>query len=89
MRAREGDLFYRALSKETAAKQLDVIEKLGFSGIYIDRRGYADRGAAVIADFSRLLGAAPILERADGEVAFFQIPARATEPPDGMAAADL
>jgi phosphoglycerol transferase len=89
MKGREGDLFYRALSKEPSAKQLDVIEKLGFSGIYIDRRGYADRGASVIADFSQLLGAAPALERPDGDVVFFKVPVHAAEPPDGMVAADL
>lgn len=89
MQGREGDLFYKALSKESSAKQLDVIKKLGFSGIYIDRRGYADRGESVIADFSQLLGAAPALVRPDGDVVFFKVEDHAAEPPEGMDAAGL
>jgi phosphoglycerol transferase len=76
MKGREGDLFYRALSKETVAKQLDVIKRLGFAGIYIDRRGFADRGESVVMELTSLLGTGPALERADGNVVFFKVPVR-------------
>jgi phosphoglycerol transferase len=33
----------------------------GFSGIYLDRDGFADRGAATEAELTRLLGAAPMV----------------------------
>jgi phosphoglycerol transferase len=73
MKGRSGDLFYRALSVEPIAKQLELIKKLGFAGVYIDKRGYNDNGNAVIDAFTTLLGAPPTLTRADGEVVFFPI----------------
>src|SRR4030065_2363852 len=42
MKGREGDLFLRALAPQPLAKQIEIIRKLGFSGIYLDRRGFAD-----------------------------------------------
>jgi phosphoglycerol transferase len=39
MKGREGDLFYRSLNDQPLSLQIDVIKKLGFQGIYIDRRG--------------------------------------------------
>ena len=74
MKGRRGDLFYRALASEPLERQLEVLRKLGFGGIYIDKRGYADRGAAVIAGFTALTGAEPKLSRADGQVVFFRLP---------------
>jgi len=73
MKGREGDLFYRSLAKESIGKQLDVIKRLGFSGIYIDRRGVADNAQALIERLSVLLDKPPLLTRADGKVVFFQV----------------
>jgi len=74
MQARKGDLFYRALSKKSIHEQIAVVRKLGFSGIYIDRRGFDDRGAAIVAQVTEALGTGPTLERSDGLVVFFKIP---------------
>lgn len=73
MKGREGDLFYRSLSKEPAEKQLDVIRRLGFNGIYLDRRGYEDNGQSLIQQFTALLGAAPSISSADGNIVFFDL----------------
>ena len=73
MKGRGGDLFYRSLSKESVEKQIDVMMKLGFSGIYVDKRGFSDNGQAVIHDITKILGAQPSFTRADGEVVFFEI----------------
>ena len=89
MAGREGDLFYRALSKESPEKQLEVIEKLGFSGIYIDRRGYSDRGESIIARFTSLLGSGPALVRSDGVVVFFKLSNHAALPDEEMTAEQL
>jgi phosphoglycerol transferase len=89
MAGREGDLFYRALSKESPEKQLEVIEKLGFSGIYIDRRGFSDRGESIIAKFTGLLGSGPALERSDGIAVLFKVPNHAAVPAEGMTAQQL
>ncbi|MYN09588.1 DUF7024 domain-containing protein [Pseudoduganella aquatica] len=80
MKGREGDLFYRHLDSQPMAQQLATIAKLGFSGIYLNRDGYADQGAAAVAELSALTGAPPALARADGKVVFFRVPAPATPP---------
>jgi len=74
MQGREGDLFYRALSKRTVPEQIETIKNLGFAGVYVDRRGFADHGAAIIADLTATLGTGPTIERSDGVVAFFKLP---------------
>jgi len=73
MMGREGDLFYRALEKKTASEQLEEVRRLGFSAIYIDRRGYNDGAESLIADFTKLLGA-PEMIRSDANVVLFRIP---------------
>lgn len=72
MKGRSGDLFYRSLSKEPITKQLEVIKKLGMAGIYIDKRGFADNGNALIKQLTDLLGTSPTLTRSDGEIVFFK-----------------
>lgn len=74
MKGREGDIFYRSLAQESIEKQLDVVRRIGFSGIYIDRRGFEDNAENLIERLSALLGEGPLLQRADGQVVFFKIP---------------
>jgi phosphoglycerol transferase len=73
MKGRTGDLFYRFLSKEPLSKQLEVINRLGMSGIYIDKRGFNDNGNALIKQLTVLLGTSPTFTRSDGEVVFFRL----------------
>lgn len=73
MRGRKGDLYYRALEQKTAAEQLEAVQRLGFSAIYIDKRGYTDGADSLIKDFTSLLGS-PTLTRSDGAVVLFRIP---------------
>lgn len=73
MKGRSGDLFYRSLAQEPLAKQLEVIKRLGFAGIYVDRRGFEDNGKFVINGLTELLNTPPALARADGEIVFFKI----------------
>lgn len=89
MKGRDGDLFYRALAQEPMAQQLAVMRRLGFAGIYLDRGGYADHGQAAVAELTALLGAAPSLVRADGEVVFFRLVQSAAPLPDGLPALEL
>jgi phosphoglycerol transferase len=42
MRGREGDWFYRKLAQLPISEQVTVVAAMGFSGIYVDRRGYLD-----------------------------------------------
>jgi phosphoglycerol transferase len=73
MKGRPGDLFYRSLAQEPIKTQLETIQKLGFSGIYIDCRGFADHGKAIISELTRLLNNPPTLIRDDNEIVFFRI----------------
>jgi len=72
MKGREGDLFYRSLAGETIDRQLDIIQRLGFAGISIDRRGFADNAQPLISRMTELAGL-PALVRADNEVLFFRL----------------
>lgn len=78
MKGRQGDLFYRALADESIEKQLDVIRRLGFAGIYLDRRGFQDNADSVLKQLTEQLGYGPSLKRADDEVVFF--PLQSMEP---------
>ncbi|WP_145590522.1 DUF7024 domain-containing protein [Yersinia aleksiciae] len=71
-KGRPGDLFYRALGQEPISHQIEVIRKLGFDGIYIDRRGYADNGEALIRELSQLLQQPP-LQSDDKELVFYKL----------------
>jgi len=77
MRGRSGDFFYRSLSNEPIEEQLEIIKKLGFAGIYIDRRGYEDNANAIIDEFSLLI-AKPTFIRSDGEIVFFPVKTEVT-----------
>ena len=73
MKGRPGDFFFRGLAQEPINRQIEVIKKLGFSGIYIDRRGYSDKGNEIIRQISNFLGYGPSIEHADGKLVFFPI----------------
>jgi phosphoglycerol transferase len=73
VRGREGDAFYRALDKESLNKQLDVIKKLGFQGIYIDKGFYKDGGQEIVQKYSLLLGKNPDVASDDGRIVFFKL----------------
>jgi phosphoglycerol transferase len=73
MKGREGDRFYRALAKESVARQVEIVSRLGLSGIYVDRRGYPDNGAAVVKDISNALGYGQAVESQNGEKVFFRL----------------
>jgi phosphoglycerol transferase len=76
MKGRDGDLFYRSLAQESLEKQLEVIARLGFAGIYIDRRGYPDNAQSLVQSLSVLLGEPPLLTSANGELVFFKLKSR-------------
>lgn len=84
MKGRPGDLFYRSLAKEPLSHQLEVIRRLGFDGIYIDRRGYEDNGNAVTEELTQLLHMPPTLEHASKEIVFFKLDERAHPPISGL-----
>jgi phosphoglycerol transferase len=65
---------------DVAARPLpDALERLafaGFRGVYIDRAGFADRGAATESELSRLLGVQPLVTPSpDQRQSFFDMSA--------------
>ena len=42
IRGRDGDWFYRKLALLPMQQQISVIKAMGFSGVYVDRRGYIE-----------------------------------------------
>lgn len=89
MKGREGDLFYRSLSQEPLSGQLDIVRKLGFRGIYVDKRGYPDDGADVVKGLSTILGTGPSISRSDGKVVFFPLPASDSIDPTGLTGREI
>ena len=73
IKGRIGDVFYKALAQQNVARQVDVIRKLGFAGIWVDRRGYQDGGKAVESDLQNVLGAAPQFMSVDKKIAFYNL----------------
>jgi phosphoglycerol transferase len=72
MKGREGDIFYKQLSLEAIEAQIDIIQKMGFSGIYIDKRGYKDGAQDLLSRLTSLLGE-PSVTRGDGLIVFYKI----------------
>ena len=73
MKGRSGDLFFRGLATEPIEQQIAIAQRLCFSGVYIDRRGYADRGVAIESQLQRLLGSPPTLVSASKQQIFFKL----------------
>lgn len=73
IKGRGGDLFFRALSAQSVEQQIGAIRKLGFRGVYVDRRGYADGGAAIEAALTRAIGHPAALVSASTQQVFFDL----------------
>jgi len=73
MKGSGGDLFFRALAEQPLPRQLDVVARLGFQGLCVDRRGYADNGADIEQMLVRALGKQPAIISANGEQLFFDL----------------
>lgn len=72
---RNGDDFYEALSQLPIATQVELLSYMNFRGIYVDRRGLKDHGAALDAEIREATGSEPIVQPG-GQVAFYAIEPR-------------
>jgi len=73
MRGRPADLFFRVLATESIDRQVEVARQLCFSGIYVDRRGYADGGAIIETQLQRILGKPPVIISRSKQQIFFDL----------------
>jgi phosphoglycerol transferase len=72
MAGRTADLWQRQLVEKPAAAMLEDLALAGFSGLYVDRAGYADRARRLEGDLAALLGSASLVS-ADDRFAFFDL----------------
>ena len=66
------DTWQRAVVVKPVPQFIDEIVANGFSGVYINRNGYADAAASLEAQLKTVLGASPITNR-DGTLLFFSL----------------
>ena len=72
MRGRYADLWQAHVAGEPVDEMVRRLAFAGFDGIYIDRAGFLDVGAALEAELTRRLGTPPMLSR-NGRFSFFRL----------------
>lgn len=72
MHGRVGDVWQRLVAARPVVEMLHDLAIADFAGLYLDRAGYADRGADLEARVRAAVGAAPRVSR-DGRLAFFDL----------------
>ena len=72
MKGREADAWIRALADRPIDEQVDLAARSGFGAVYVDRRGFADSGAAAEAKLRAKLGP-PLLQSRDGMLALYRM----------------
>jgi phosphoglycerol transferase len=89
MYGRPGDAWTSAVADEPAPDLVRVLSDVGFDGILVNRDGYADDGAAIVAALSAELGAdSPAPLRATDRQVFFSLRAVNEKAFSSMAPAD-
>ena len=78
MKGRDGDLWIREIAQLPPEKLVDALSYAGFSGIYINRMGYADQASELEDAFAVILEEAP-LTNADQTLLFFPLTSYAAE----------
>ncbi len=73
MRGRAGQIIHDVMANLPTAKMVRTVAGAGFQGIYVDRKGYADHGAALEKELSALLKTDPMVSPR-GDLSFFLIP---------------
>lgn len=76
MKGRPVAQWQQAVTQKPMSELLKDIILAGFSGLYIDRNGYVDRGQAIEAQLENLLHMQPLISE-DGNLVFFDLNAYA------------
>jgi len=72
MKGRESDLWQREVVAKPLDEMVEAISFAGFSGIYVNRKGYADMGADLEAKLFELFDTKPIVS-SDNRLVFFNM----------------
>ena len=75
MKGREADTWHRDLLKKPLEERIDILRRLGFAGIYIDRAGFTDSAVALEAQLGARLITAPLVSRGE-RFSFFTLSPR-------------
>jgi phosphoglycerol transferase len=70
MKGREASCWQETLAQRPLAEVVRVLAHAGFSGIYLDRAGFADQGAAVEKQLRALLGVEPLVSPSERQTLF-------------------
>lgn len=76
-RNRRWDEWHQYVAGLPAAELVRAICLAGFSGVYVDRRGYADHGDSIVAELRNLLGP-EVVSSGSGEQMLFSLEGTAT-----------
>lgn len=72
IKGREADCWYKDLSMKSIDLQVKILETAGFSGLVINRNGYADNGQEIEKSLISLLHVVPIVSD-NQKLAFFKL----------------
>lgn len=72
IRGRAGDAWIHHVSALTPSQMVPALHSRGFGGVWINKDGYKDRGVAVQAAWTMLLGEEPLVN-SDGHLLFYRL----------------
>jgi phosphoglycerol transferase len=72
IKGREGDQWRKAAAALPLEHMVAVVARAGYSGIYVDRLGYADHGSQLLHDLSLVLATRPLFS-SDERLVFFSL----------------
>ena len=72
MKGTDYDMWQKSVAGNPANEMVQTLLSSGFSGIYIDRLGYADQGTKLEMELANALGTSPIVST-DQRLSFFDL----------------
>jgi len=72
IKSREADAWQKMVAAKPMSEMIETLSFAGFSGVYLDRYGYADNGAKLEGELTGALGAKPLVS-GNGRLSFFDL----------------
>ena len=84
---REGEVRQKMMTAKPSNEMVEALCLTGYSGLWVDRFGYSDKGAKLEGELTSLLAISPIVSN-DGRLVFFDLKSSCQKLRDSMAEAD-